>query len=291
VPYLRLIDPVTHRATELREPLARLGRSPECTVPFAGASAGVVSATHAELRARGGEWWVSDLGSRNGTYVNGRRIAAPVPLRVGDVIGLGESGPRLAVAAVSEGLAPTLAERPGLPGRADLPALPSERPATAAPRAYALTLLDSTTGQRYEALGTHIRIGRSAECEVQPAPGAQGDPVVSRVHAELTVAPSGSLVLGDAGSKNGTFVNEERVTGPVPVRLGDRIMLGQGGPVLIVEGLGTAPQIPVARPPVARGRDTVLKVISHAIAQAKDCLLYTSPSPRDLSTSRMPSSA
>ena len=101
MPYLRLIDPVTHRATELREPLARLGRSPECTVPFAGASAGVVSALHAELRARGCEWWVTDLGSRNGTYVNGRRIAAPVPLRVGDVIGLGESGPRLAVAARS----------------------------------------------------------------------------------------------------------------------------------------------------------------------------------------------
>jgi pSer/pThr/pTyr-binding forkhead associated (FHA) protein/S1-C subfamily serine protease len=270
VPYLRLIDPATHRATELREPFARLGRSPDCTVPFAGASAGVVSALHAELRARGGEWWVSDLGSRNGTYVNGRRIDAPVALRVGDVIGLGESGPRLSVAAVSEGLAQTLAEQPGLPGLADLRAVPPERPSAAAARAYALTLLDSTTGQRFEALGTRIRIGRSSECEVQPTPGAQGDPVVSRVHAELTVAPSGSLVLSDAGSKNGTFVNEERVTGPVPVRLGDRIMLGQGGPVLIVEGLGTAPQIPVARPPAARGRDTVLKVISHAIAQAKE---------------------
>src|SRR5260370_41278051 len=179
--------------------------------------------------------------------------------------GLGSIGP-----GVSEGLAPTLAERPGLPGRADRPALPSERPATGAPRAYALTLLDSTTGQRYEALGTRIRIGRSAECEVQPAPGTQGDPVVSRVHAELTVAPSGSLVLGDAGSKNGTFVNEERVTGPVPVRLGDRIMLGHGGPVLIVEGLGTAPQIPVAPPPLAPGRDTLLMMLSHAIAQAKE---------------------
>ena len=28
-----------------------------------------------------------------------------------------------------------------------------------------------------------------------------------------------------------------------------------------------------------------------AVAAARDCLLYTSPSPRDLSTSRMPSSA
>src|SRR5260370_3555998 len=184
-------------------------------------------------------------------------------------MGRGDGAPRLRVAAVREGLAEPLAEQPGLPGLAALPAMPPER-ASAALRAYALTLLDSTTGQRFEALGRRIGIGRSDECEVERAPGAEGDPVVSRVHAELTVAPSGSLVLGDAGSKNGTFVNEERVTGPVPVRLGDRIMLGQGGPVLIVEGLGTAPQMPVARPPAARGRDTVLKVISHAIAQAKE---------------------
>ena len=40
-------------------------------------------------------------------------------------------------------------------------------------------------------------------------------------------------------------------------------------------------------------RYTVLPVIeySKAIGKAVNCLLYTSPSPRDLSTSRMPSSA
>src|SRR5439155_154286 len=32
------------------------------------------------------------------------------------------------------------------------------------------------------------------------------------------------------------------------LRLGDRITLGPGGPVLIVAGLGTAPEMPVARP-------------------------------------------
>ena len=31
--------------------------------------------------------------------------------------------------------------------------------------------------------------------------------------------------------------------------------------------------------------------IAKAVAEEKGCLLYTSPSPRDLSTSRMPSSA
>ena len=37
--------------------------------------------------------------------------------------------------------------------------------------------------------------------------------------------------------------------------------------------------------------DVVGNAIDHAIAQSRACLLYTSPSPRDLSTSRMPSSA
>ena len=33
------------------------------------------------------------------------------------------------------------------------------------------------------------------------------------------------------------------------------------------------------------------RVLVHRVAWIVDCLLYTSPSPRDLSTSRMPSSA
>ena len=32
-------------------------------------------------------------------------------------------------------------------------------------------------------------------------------------------------------------------------------------------------------------------IVGRALPDARDCLLYTSPSPRDLSTSRMPSSA
>ena len=36
---------------------------------------------------------------------------------------------------------------------------------------------------------------------------------------------------------------------------------------------------------------TVVEVATNRVTQVKTCLLYTSPSPRDLSTSRMPSSA
>jgi pSer/pThr/pTyr-binding forkhead associated (FHA) protein/S1-C subfamily serine protease len=254
VPYLKLIDSVTHDLTEIREAVARLGRSPECTVVVTGPGAGVVSALHAELQFGGGEWRVADLGSRNGTYLNERRVHAPVAVRPGDVIGLGESGPRFEIAAVVERppLPPTLPERPGLP---------------AGDRAYGITLLDGGTGRRYEAAGVRIRIGRGHECEVQVAAGA--DTTVSRVHAELSVDPSGSLVVRDAGSRNGTLVNGERVTTPLPVRLGDRIMLGPGGPVLVVDGLGTAPQLPVARPAARPARSGVVRVLGQALEQAK----------------------
>lgn len=112
-------------------------------------------------------------------------------------------------------------------------------------RAYGITLLDAATGRLYEARGVRIRIGRGRECDVRLAGDVES--VVSRVHAELTVGASGALTLCDAGSSNGTFVNDERVTAPMPVRLGDRIALGRGGPVLVVEGLGTSPKMPVAR--------------------------------------------
>ena len=42
---------------------------------------------------------------------------------------------------------------------------------------------------------------------------------------------------------------------------------------------------------VVRGDEDNVHKATDILEQLKDCLLYTSPSPRDLSTSRMPSSA
>ena len=67
---------------------ATLGRSRECEIVVEDPN---VSRQHAELRPRGGAWVISDLGSTNGTRVNGRTINAPEVVRAGDEIEVGSS--------------------------------------------------------------------------------------------------------------------------------------------------------------------------------------------------------
>jgi hypothetical protein len=54
-----------------------------------------VSARHCEFFLSSSAWSVRDLGSRNGTYVNGHLAAGEVMLRSGDVIMLGAGGPEI----------------------------------------------------------------------------------------------------------------------------------------------------------------------------------------------------
>jgi hypothetical protein len=50
-----------------------------------------VSRQHAEIRPRGGSWVINDLGSTNGSQLNGRRVEGSEVLRPGDEIELGAS--------------------------------------------------------------------------------------------------------------------------------------------------------------------------------------------------------
>jgi len=50
-----------------------------------------VSRRHCELLPDGGEWIIRDLGSANGTYINGIRVAGPHPLKAGDQIRVGRT--------------------------------------------------------------------------------------------------------------------------------------------------------------------------------------------------------
>jgi hypothetical protein len=65
---------------------ATLGRSRQCDVMVDDAN---VSRTHAEIRPRGGSWVITDLGSTNGSRLNGRRLEGSEVLKPGDEIELG----------------------------------------------------------------------------------------------------------------------------------------------------------------------------------------------------------
>jgi hypothetical protein len=65
---------------------ATLGRSRQCDIVLSDPN---TSREHAEVRPRGGAWVLSDLGSTNGSSLNGRRIDRPEVLKPGDEIELG----------------------------------------------------------------------------------------------------------------------------------------------------------------------------------------------------------
>ena len=66
-----------------------VGRSKDIDLVIDGDEA--ISSVHAELDRRGPAWCIEDLGSTNGTYINGDRIMTKRVLHDGDVIRLGRT--------------------------------------------------------------------------------------------------------------------------------------------------------------------------------------------------------
>ena len=62
-----------------------IGRHRDCALII---DSPLVSREHARLIAQAGHWIIEDLGTLNGTFVNGRRIRAPVALKDGDRVGV-----------------------------------------------------------------------------------------------------------------------------------------------------------------------------------------------------------
>ena len=74
-------------------------------------------------------------------------------------------------------------------------------------------------GDEYDiAHGALLGRGSGADIRVE-------DPFASSRHARL-VRQGGVVVLEDLGSTNGTYLNEELLTGPQPLHRGDRVRIG-----------------------------------------------------------------
>jgi hypothetical protein len=76
-------------AVLLEEQEVLIGRDPHAAAMLEGD--GFVSARHAIVRVRGGSTSIVDLGSTNGTFVNGDRIAIETRLSPGDEVAVGST--------------------------------------------------------------------------------------------------------------------------------------------------------------------------------------------------------
>jgi serine protease Do len=77
-----------------------LGRAPSAAIRFDPLEDRRVGRQHARISWTDDDpisFMLTDLGSRNGTFVNGRLLTAPITLHSGDIIQLGALGPEVEV--------------------------------------------------------------------------------------------------------------------------------------------------------------------------------------------------
>jgi antitoxin component of MazEF toxin-antitoxin module len=110
-----------------------LGRDKTCDIHLDDRA---LSRQHARMERRGASLWVQDLGSANGTFVNGEEIKTATRLHGGDIIGVGHYRIHL------EGLAEAAADTP------------------------VLTLNGPEGQHRFALVGEQVVIGRAQTCDI-----------------------------------------------------------------------------------------------------------------------------
>lgn len=194
-----------------------IGRTNTCDIELPIKS---ISRRHAEITRENQDYFLSDLASGNGTFLNNKKLNPHEKnlLRSGDTIRIEDYELRFILrdegaAAIEEDTDTDILEIKLI--KKMMRALDSED-------IPSLEVLNGTlAGQRVFLSEEHPEfiIGRGDECHLTIP-----ENVLSRSHVKLE-RKWGGVVVTDLGSKNGTFVNNE----PVQEKLlhdGDRIMLG-----------------------------------------------------------------
>jgi pSer/pThr/pTyr-binding forkhead associated (FHA) protein len=111
--------------------------------------------------------------------------------------------------------------RAGLPAAA-APKAPKEPKTKGRKRPATQLLIIEPAQMRGHAypMAAQLTVGRSANCQI-----TIDDTFVSQVHARISQRDA-SVTVEDLGSTNGTFVNGNRLSAPVSMRIGDRVQFG-----------------------------------------------------------------
>ncbi|RMG01390.1 MAG: FHA domain-containing protein, partial [Planctomycetota bacterium] len=104
----------------------------------------------------------------------------------------------------------------------------------------------SLAGKAVTVKGPRFYIGRSEDCHLRPR-----SELVSRHHCAI-ILDGDYLAVRDFGSKNGTFVNGQRVRGECPLSDGDKLIVGVLEFVVKVEQPATKPKVESVQEAAAR---------------------------------------
>jgi ABC-2 type transport system ATP-binding protein len=198
-----------------------------------------VSGRHASLVPLASGFAIEDLGSTNGTFVNGERLAAQRELAPGDQIQLGATV--LEVRGTSSSAIPAV-QRTRVK---QIPVLP-----------VLVFLAGQLQGTKLQA-GAQLVVGREL--------GAADvildrDEAVSRRHAAFSPA-GGGLTIQDMGSTNGTLVNGRRLSGTAALETGDRVQIGDTVIEVQLPGARVVePAAPVAATPGGAAHPNTIEV-------------------------------
>jgi pSer/pThr/pTyr-binding forkhead associated (FHA) protein len=179
-----------------------IGRTADNAVKISDA---LSSRHHCQLRKEGAGWVVEDLGSRNGTKLNGSPLTEATALTPGDRVEVGDS-----IIHFRERRKRNSTRRRRRTGG----------PAQAKDALQLRVLEGEAQGQAFELTPLPFTLGRKPSCNLTLEDGD-----VSGEHC-MVVDDGGVLHLVDLGSTNGTFLDGVRIKGRAPLRVGVRLRLG-----------------------------------------------------------------
>lgn len=179
------------------------GRKPECILqldPYQDLS---VHGQHAKIYKSSGHYYLEDLNSKNGTFVNEQPIKAPIQLKQGLVFRLGGDGPEIEVYDCK---------------------VEEQEQVSKIDNTFLLKRLDTDTVFNFDK--TSVRLGRQPDCELALDPLKNRE--VSGYHALICCRDDG-YYLEDLQSANGTFLNGVICKNSKLQNL-DIVQLGKEGP-------------------------------------------------------------
>jgi ABC transport system ATP-binding/permease protein len=233
-----------------------IGREPDCTLQIDSPG---ISRRHARLKFQNNQYLLEDLGSSNGTFVNGERISNPQVCKNGDIISLGKLIKleyRVALPSVSATMIDSerpLVSRTILEEAPQRPITPTQPP-SAPPVATSTGLKPEMTmigtdmpfsqkdippqlivaiaGQAlktYDLHKTRVRIGRADDNEI-----VVDSRIVSRHQAYLDRLPDGYLLTVVPEAGNPVLFDGRPLIAPRKLQHGDMLRIGSMDPGMMV---------------------------------------------------------